>query len=106
MRKYLQARFPLISVLLWTFARKRRKRTVSASLVVVTKSSTLAMSVLQLPTMSTIKIHLNSTISTADAKYMTMDVVDFYLNNPLPTLEYMRIPIWAIPKVIMDNYKL
>jgi hypothetical protein len=56
--------------------------------------------------MSTIKIHLNSTISTKDAKYMTMDVVDFYLNNPLPTLEYMRIPVWAIPKVIMDNYNL
>jgi hypothetical protein len=56
--------------------------------------------------MSTIKIHLNSTISTKDAKYMTMDVVDFYLNNPLPTLEYMRIPVWAIPKIIMDNYNL
>jgi hypothetical protein len=56
--------------------------------------------------MSTIKIHLNSTISTKDTKYMTMDVVDFYLNNPLPTLEYMHIPIWAIPKVIMDNHNL
>jgi hypothetical protein len=56
---------------------------------------------------STIKIHLNSTISTKDAnKYMTMDVVDFYLNNFLPTLEYMRIPVWAIPKIIMDNYNL
>lgn len=56
--------------------------------------------------MSTIKIHLNSTISTPGAKYMTTDVKDFYLNNLLPAVEYMRIPVWAIPKIIMDNYNL
>ena len=55
---------------------------------------------------TTVKILLNSIISTADARGLVMDLKDFYLNNPLPGYEYMRIPVWAIPKVIMDNYNL
>jgi hypothetical protein len=55
---------------------------------------------------ATVKILLNSTISTPGAKCLTTDMKDFYLNNPMPTLEYMWIPVWAIPKVIMDNYNL
>jgi hypothetical protein len=30
----------------------------------------------------------------------------FYLNNLLPYLEFMRIPVWAIPKSIMGNCNL
>jgi hypothetical protein len=35
-----------------------------------------------------------------------MDLKDFYLNNIMPFLKFMRIPVWAIPKIIMDNYNL
>ncbi len=31
----------------------------------------------------TIKLQINSTISTAGAKFMTMDIKDFYLNTPM-----------------------
>jgi hypothetical protein len=31
----------------------------------------------------TIKILINSIISTAGAKFMTMDIKDFYLNTPM-----------------------
>jgi hypothetical protein len=55
---------------------------------------------------TTIKILLNSIISTPDARGLSLDLKDFYLNNPLPGYEYMRIPVWAIPQVIMDNYNL
>jgi hypothetical protein len=54
----------------------------------------------------TVKILLNSTISTPGAKRLSIDLKDFYLNNKMPTLEYMWIPVWAIPQTIMDNYNL
>jgi hypothetical protein len=56
--------------------------------------------------LTTIKTLLNSTISTKGAKCLSLDLKDFYLNNIMPCLEYMRIPLWAIPKIIMDNYNL
>jgi hypothetical protein len=31
----------------------------------------------------TVKLLINSTISTAEAKFMTMDIKDFYLNTPM-----------------------
>ncbi len=31
----------------------------------------------------TVKLLINSTISTAGAKFMTIDIKDFYLNNPM-----------------------
>jgi hypothetical protein len=31
----------------------------------------------------TVKLLINSTISTAGAKFMTMDIKDFYLNTPI-----------------------
>jgi len=37
----------------------------------------------------TVKILLNSTISTPNAKFMTMDIKDFYLNTPMARYEYM-----------------
>jgi hypothetical protein len=35
------------------------------------------------PNLLTIKLIINSTISTAEAKFMTMDIKDFYLNTPM-----------------------
>jgi len=37
----------------------------------------------------TVKILLNSTISTPNANFMTMDIKDFYLNTPMARYEYM-----------------
>ena len=37
----------------------------------------------------TIKVLINSIISTAGAKFMTMDIKDFYLNTPMARYEYM-----------------
>jgi hypothetical protein len=31
----------------------------------------------------TVKLLINSTISTPNTKYMTMDIKDFYLNTPM-----------------------
>ena len=39
----------------------------------------------------TVKILLNSIISTPNAKFMTMDIKDFYLNTPMARYEYMRL---------------
>ena len=33
--------------------------------------------------LTTVKTHLNSVLSTPDAKYMTIDIKDFYLNTPM-----------------------
>ena len=39
--------------------------------------------------LTTAKIHLNSTISDPNAKYMCMDIRNFYLGTPLPEYEYI-----------------
>ncbi len=38
---------------------------------------------LAMPEHQTVKLLINSTISTPNAKYMTMDKKDFYLNTPM-----------------------
>ena len=40
--------------------------------------------------MLTVKILLNSVISTKGARFMTIDIKDFYLNTPMARFEYMR----------------
>ncbi len=39
----------------------------------------------------TVKLLLNSIISTENACFMTMDIKDFYLNTPMARYEYMRL---------------
>jgi hypothetical protein len=58
--------------------------------------------------MPTIKIFVNSVLSTPNAKFMTGDVKDFYLNTakmPTKDFAYMRIPINVIPPDILNQYK-
>ena len=55
---------------------------------------------------STVKILLNSIISTKGARCLGLDLKLFYLNHIMKIFEYMRIPVWCIPKVIMENYNL
>ena len=37
----------------------------------------------------TVKLLLNSIISTPDAKFMTIDIKNFYLNTPMDQFKYM-----------------
>jgi hypothetical protein len=55
---------------------------------------------------TTFKILINSTLSTEDAKMMMMDIKNYYLGTPLPTYEYMRLPISILQIDIIEKYKL
>jgi hypothetical protein len=54
----------------------------------------------------TIKLLINSTISTAGAKFMTMDIKDFYLNTPMAWYKYMRLKLSDILANVIEHYKL
>jgi hypothetical protein len=54
--------------------------------------------------LETIKIHINSTISSKEAKYMCIDIGNMYLNTKLLSLEFMRIHIDLIPEEIQHEY--
>jgi len=46
----------------------------------------------------TIKLLINSIISTTGAKLMMMDIKDFYLNTPMARYKYMRLRIDDMPE--------
>jgi hypothetical protein len=54
----------------------------------------------------TVKLLLNSIISTPNAKFMTMDIKDFYLNTPMARYEYMRLRLADMPEDVIAHYKL
>ena len=54
--------------------------------------------------LKTIKIHLNSTISTEGTKYAAIDIGNFYTNSKLDSPEFMRIHLSLIPCKIIDEY--
>ena len=56
--------------------------------------------------LETIKIHLNSTILTKDAKYAAANIGNFYTNSKLKSSEYMRIYLSLIPQEIIDEYNV
>ena len=47
----------------------------------------------------TVKMLLNSVISTKGANFMTLDIKDFYLNTPMDRPEYMRMKLANFPKM-------
>ena len=53
--------------------------------------------------MVTVKLHLNSVISTKGARYCTIDLNDFYLNTPMVRPEYMRMKLKDIPIAAPDG---
>jgi hypothetical protein len=55
---------------------------------------------------TTFKILINSTLSTADAAMMMMDIKNYYLGTPLPRFEYMKILLSRFPEEIVDKYNL
>jgi hypothetical protein len=54
----------------------------------------------------TVKLLLNSIISTENARFMTMDIKDFYLNTPMTRYEYMRLRLADMPEDVVEHYKL
>ncbi len=54
----------------------------------------------------TVKLLINSIISTAGAKFMTMDIKDFYLNTPMARYEHMRLHIANMPDDVIKHYNL
>ena len=56
--------------------------------------------------LTTIKILLNSTISTKRARFSTADIKNFYLGTPLVEFEYMKLRLAIIPDEIIKQYNL
>ena len=56
--------------------------------------------------LSTVKIHLNSVISTPQARYLTLDIKDYYYSTVMSEFEYMRLPLDLIPPEIQQQYNL
>ena len=54
----------------------------------------------------TVKLLLNSTISTLGAKFFTLDIKNLYLNTPLKRYEYIRLPMKDIPDDVKEDYNL
>ena len=57
----------------------------------------------------TIKLLINSIISTEGAKFMTKDILDikdFYLNTLMARFEYMRLRIADMPNNVIAHYNL
>jgi hypothetical protein len=52
---------------------------------------------------STFKILINSTLSTADAVMMMMDIKNYYLGTPIPRVEYMKMLVSRFREDIVDK---
>ena len=56
--------------------------------------------------MMTVKMHLNSVISTKGARYCTFDIKDFYLMTPMERPEFMRMKLSDLPPEFVTLYDL
>jgi hypothetical protein len=56
--------------------------------------------------MITVKLHLNSIISTKNARCCTIDLKDYYLNTPMDRPEYMHMKIGDLPPNVIKAYNL
>jgi hypothetical protein len=56
--------------------------------------------------MVTVKLHLNSIISTTNACYCTINLKDFYLNMPMDQPEFMRMKLSDLPPNFVEFYNL
>ena len=56
--------------------------------------------------LETIKIFLNSVISTPNARFACFDIGNMYLSTNLPTPEYMKIHMNTIPHEVIDEYNV
>ena len=56
--------------------------------------------------LTTLKILLNSVISTPGARFITLDIKNYYYNTPMEVYEYMRLQLDVIPKEVVAQYDL
>ena len=54
----------------------------------------------------TVKLLLNSVISTKNAKFIMLDIKNFHLNTPLSRYEYLRLRLNNFPEDVIAQYKL
>jgi hypothetical protein len=54
----------------------------------------------------TVKLLLNSIISTPKARFMSLDLKDFYLMTSMKRYEYFQIKLELFPQEIIDLYNL
>ncbi len=54
----------------------------------------------------TVKLLINSVISTPGAKFFTMDIKNFYLCTPMARYEYMRLKLADMPEDVIKYYHL
>jgi hypothetical protein len=54
----------------------------------------------------TVKLLLNSIISTPNAKFMTLNLKDFYLMTPMKRYKYFRMKLELLSQDIIDKYDL
>jgi len=54
----------------------------------------------------TVKLLLNSVVSTPGAKFMTIDISNFYLNTPLDRYEYIKMKLENFPEDVIEHYNL
>ena len=53
--------------------------------------------------LTTVKILLNSIVSTLNATFMTIDIKDFYLNTPMDRSKYMRLKLIDLPESVVQH---
>ena len=51
----------------------------------------------------TVKLLLNSVISTPNEKLMTLDIIDFCLNTPIDKPEFLRMKLDHFPQDVIDH---
>ena len=56
--------------------------------------------------LATVKLLLNSVVSTKYANFKTADIKDFFYASFLPDPEYMKMKLKIIPQEIIDQYQL
>jgi hypothetical protein len=54
----------------------------------------------------TVKLFINSSISTPNTKYMMMDIKGFYLNTPMAQYKYMQLQIADMPNDVIKHFYL
>ncbi len=54
----------------------------------------------------TVKLLLNSIISTPNAKFMSINIKDFYLCTPMACYEYFQMKLELFPEDIIAEYDL
>jgi CO/xanthine dehydrogenase FAD-binding subunit len=54
----------------------------------------------------TVKLLLNSVISTEGARFASVDIKNFYLCTPLTRYKYVRMNLANFPEDVIEQYKL